>query len=245
MESTRTHRGIACLLALFALAASPPSARAEAGAPDSSAAPAFQFECSGTYASWYSFQGLDYSNRKPVFQPEVKGTLKGVSLGVWGNLDQSSQEMNEVDVTLRYGWEGKRASGGIGYVNLQYPNRAGWAPSQEVFAEGALEGPVQTSGAVHWDVDSGDGPYGALGVGREITKSTITIGLGLKLYAQEHYYGLSGISALETRACIRRTWAGMEWEPAVSRLWTWENGDFRGSNAVAPGWLVSLSFSPP
>ena len=62
---------------------------------------------------------------------------------------------------------------------------------------------------------------------------------------QEHYYGMSGISALETRASIRRTWAGVDWEPAISRLWTWENGDFRGSNAVAPGWLVSLSFSPP
>ena len=245
MESNRFHHGIALLLVVFALAVGPPRAWAEAESPDSSAEPAFQFECSGTYASWYSFQGFDYSNRKPVFQPEVKASLKALSVGVWGNLDQVSQEMNEVDVTLRYGWEGKRASGGIGYVNLQYPNRVDWAPSQEVFAEGELEGPVQTSATVHWDVESGDGPYGALGVGREISKSAITIGLGLKLYAQEHYYGMSGISALETRASIRRTWAGVEWEPAISRLWTWENGDFRGSNAVAPGWLVSLSFSPP
>jgi len=245
MEPNRSHNRLACLLAVLAFAAGPLRARAAADPPDSAAEPAFQFECSGTYASWYSFQGFDYSNRKPVFQPEVKGTLKALSVGVWGNLDQASGAMNEVDVTLRYGWEGKRASGGIGYVNLQYPSRLGWAPSQEIFAEGDLEGPIQTSATVHWDVDSGDGPYGALGVGREISKSAITIGFGVKVYAQEHYYGMSGISALETRASIRRTWAGMEWEPGISRLWTWENGDFRGPNAVAPGWLVSLSFSPP
>ncbi|HYQ88841.1 MAG TPA: hypothetical protein VEU09_04340 [Candidatus Binatia bacterium] len=245
MEPTRFHHRIALLLAVFALALGPPRAWAEAESADSSAEPAFQFECSGTYASWYSFQGFDYSNRKPVFQPEVKASLKALSVGVWGNLDQVSQMMNEVDVTLRYGWEGKRASGGIGYVNLQYPNRVDWSPSQEIFAEGELEGPIQTSATVHWDVESGGGPYGALGVGREIAKSAIPIGLGVKLYAQEHYYGMSGISALETRASIHRSWAGVEWEPAISRLWTWENGDFRGSNAVSPGWLISLSFSPP
>jgi hypothetical protein len=164
---------------------------------------------------------------------------------VWGNLDQSTEYMNEVDVTVRYGWEGKRLSGGLGYVNLQYPNRPGWSPSQELFAEGDLGGPVQTSATLHWDIDAGGGPYGALGVGKEITPSAITIGLGVKLYAQEHYYGLTGISALETRASIRRTWAGVDWEPAISRLWTWENGDFRGPNAIASGWLISLSFSPP
>jgi hypothetical protein len=245
MDWSRVPPQAACLLAALALALGPHPAGAEPDPADSSAEPAFHFECSGTYASWYSFQGFDYSNRKPVFQPEVKGTLKAFSAGVWGNLDQSSELMNEVDVTLRYDWEGKRASGGLGYVNLQYPNRPDWTPSQEIFAEGNLEGPVQTSASVHWDVESGDGPYGALGVGREITKSTITLGLGVKLYAQEHYYGLSGISALETRASVRRTWAGVDWEPAISRLWTWENGDFRGPNAVAPGWLISLSFSPP
>lgn len=41
-----------------------------------------------TYASWYSFQGFDYSNRRPVFQPGLTGTVKGVSIGVWGKLDQ-------------------------------------------------------------------------------------------------------------------------------------------------------------
>lgn len=233
---------IACLLAILALVGGRASAASES--PDSlSAGSGLQFEWSGTYASWYSFQGLDYSNRRPVFQPEAKGTLGGVSLGVWGNLDQSSGDPNEVDVTLRYGWEYTGVSGGVGYVNLQYPNRPDWEPSQELFAEGELDGAIQASASVHWDVDSGRGRYWALGAGHEFSRSGV--GLGVKLYAQEHYYEMTGISAIETRASVHRTWAGVEWEPAVSWLWTWENGDLRGADAVKPGLLISVGVSPP
>ena len=242
MRPRRACDWILCLLGAIALTAGP--LRASAAPPDSaSSEPAFHVECSGTYASWYSFQGFDYSNRRPVFQPELKGTLGPVSVGVWGNLDQSSGNLDEVDMTYRFGWEGAHTSGGLGYVNLQYPNRPDGEPSQEIFAEGELSGPIQASASVHWDVDRGRGRYWALGVGHEI--SAPAIGLGVKLYAQEHYYGLTGISAIETRASVRRTWGGVEWEPAVSRLWTWRNGDLRGEDAVEAGWLLSVSFSPP
>ncbi len=79
----------------------------------------------------------------------------------------------------------------------------------------------------------------------EIPGSTATILLEAKLYAQDHYYGMTGISAVETRAGIRRTWGGVAWEPSLARLWSWKNGDYRGENAVAPGWLLSVPLSPP
>ena len=218
---------------------------AEAAEDSSESASGLGFECSGTYASWYSFQGFDYSDRKPVVQPEAKVSLRSLSVALWGNLDQATENLNELDTTVRWDWEHKKASGGAGYVNLRYPTREGWEPSQELFVEGALDGPVQASANLHWDVQSGRGAYGCLGLGHEIERSSVTFGVEAKLYAQTHYYGLTGISAAETRLSLRRTWAGMEWEPALSRIWTWENGDFRAEDVVVPGWLVSLSFSPP
>lgn len=205
---------------------------------------ALQFEWGATYASWYSFQGLDYSNRRSVSQPEVSATMRGVSIGAWGNFDHSRGELNEIDLTLRWGWEGERFSGGLGYANLQYPHREDWAPSQEVFGELAFAGPLEVSASVHWDVDEGRGRYWELGLGKEVEARGASILFGAAVYVQDQYYELTGIPAVETRLGARRVWGGVAWEPSLARLWTWENGDFEGPEAVEPGWLLRLSLSP-
>jgi hypothetical protein len=257
-NTTWANRLVACSIAILVLAggrpgaaadpapAGPPALEPEAAAPDSmSAEGPVQLEWELTYASWYSFQGLDYSNRRPVLQPGLKGTLKGVSVGAWGNIDQSLGELNEADLTAQWAWERGRASGGLGYVNLQYPHRDDWEPSQEIFGEFAFDAPFQPSASVHWDVDKGRGRYWALGLGREIAGPVGTVQLVAKLYAQDRYYGVTGISALETRIGFQRVWGGVAWEPSLARVWSWTNGGFRGPDAVAAGWLISLSLSPP
>jgi hypothetical protein len=260
MKATCLRGLVVCLIVIVGLAWGRPCAFAAANAVPGSAPPAesaaagpdsaneggpFQLEWEATYASWYSFQGIDYSNRRPVFQPGLKGTMKSLSIGVWGNLDQSREELNEVDVTLEWGWEGHRASGGLGYVNLQYPHRADWQPSQEILGEVALDAPLKPSVSVHWDVDKGRGRYWAFGIEHEVPKPSAVILLAAKLYAQDHYYEMTGISAVETRVGVRRLWGGMVWEPSLARLWSWKNGDYQGTNAAPAGWLFSVSVSPP
>lgn len=225
--------------------ASAPSVEPGAGGPDSLRKEGpVRFEWDATYASWYSFQGFDYSNHRPVLQPELSATMSGFSVGVWGNLDQSQGELNEMDATFRWDGEAGRVSGGLGYVHLQYPNRTGWNPSQELLGEISLDALLQPSASVHWDVDQGRGAYATLGIGGEIPLASTSAVLAAKLYAQDRYYGVTGISALETRAGVRRVWGGMTWEPALSRLWSWENGDLRGPNAIASSWLFSVSVAP-
>lgn len=250
---------LACFLVILALGGGPraasaaddqppapaPSVESDAGGRDSlQQGGPIRFEWDATYASWYSFQGFDYSNHRPVLQPELSAAVKGFSIGAWGNLDQSLGELNEVDATLRWDWEASHLSGGLGYVNLQYPNRTGWSPSQELLGEVSLNAPLQPSASFHWDVDQGRGVYATLGIGGEIPLAPASAVLAAKLYAQDRYYGVTGISALETRAGVRRVWGGMAWEPALSRLWSWKNGDFRGANAIASSWLFSVSLSP-
>lgn len=223
----------------------PPAPSTAAEADSTSEDGALQFGWAATYASWYSFQGLDYSNRRSVSQPEVSATLRGVSISAWGNFDHSRGELNEIDLTLQWDWEGERFSGGLGYANLQYPHRTDWEPSQEVIGEFAFAGPLEISASVHWDVDEGRGRYWEFGLGKEVEAPGATIVAGATLYFQDRYYELTGIPAIETRVGVRRVWGGVAWEPSLARLWTWENGDFEGSEAVEPGWLFRLSLSPP
>ncbi|HEY7727546.1 MAG TPA: hypothetical protein VID50_03755 [Candidatus Eisenbacteria bacterium] len=199
---------------------------------------------SATYASWYSFQGLDYSDRRPVLQPELECTLRGISLGLWGSFDQSREELNEADITLQWDWERGRLSGGLGYTNLQYPHRPDWRPSQEILADFAFDAMVAPSLSLHWDLDEGRGRYWALGIDHGLPGMPRAVRVAERIYAQEDYYGMSGISAGETRVSVRGPWAGVVWEPALARVWCWENADFRGTDAVLPGWLLRVTLSP-
>ena len=222
-----------------------PAPSTGAGADSTSEDGALRFAWVATYASWYSFQGLDYSNRRSVSQPEVSATIRWLSISAWGNFDHSRGELNEIDLTLQWGWEGERFSGGLGYANLQYPHRADWEPSQELIGEFAFAGPMEVSATVHWDVDEGRGRYWELGLGKEVEASGAAILFGGAVYYQDRYYELTGIPAVEARVGVRRVWGGVAWEPSLARLWTWENGDFEGPGAVEPGWLFRLSLSPP
>ncbi len=192
-----------------------------------------------TYASWYSFQGLDYSQRRPVLQPQVSGSLRGFTLTAWGNMDQTRRELNEIDISLQQDWGLRAVSVGLGYARLQYPHRD-WEPTQEVLAELTAEAPLHPSLSVHWDVAAGSGRYWALGVNHAIPWQQGSVALATHLYFQEHYYELTGIPALETSLCASTAWAGISVQPTLSRFWTWPNGDFRNDQAIRGGWALSL-----
>jgi hypothetical protein len=208
---------------------------------DESSAP--QVSWSTTYASRYSFQGFDYSNGHPVLQPEVTGTMGAVSMNLWGNLDQVQGVVTEVDATVQAGWTVQAVTVGVGYANLQYPNRIDRSFSQELFSQIAAELPLNPNAELHWDIDAAHGLYGSVGLGAERSFGGVTCGLGSHLYAQHKYYGMTGISGLETSIGSGISWRGIAWQGELARLWTWENGDFRNLQSIAGGWLFRLTLS--
>ena len=233
---------------LLILACAVPAAATELVAPaapaDSLAAGPVSFEWSATYASRYSFQGIDYSEGRPVLQPEATANVHGLALGVWINSDQTRRELNEIDASLqRSGTRGPLAYT-VGYTHLSYPNRD-WSPTHELVTDLELDRWPHPSLSVHWDVGEGQGGYWAIGGAHEFTLHPgRTLGLGARVFAQQHYYGMTGIPAIETSVIAGLPWAGMSIQPALARQWAWENGQFRGDLATRPGWVFSITLSP-
>jgi len=238
-----THARIATSTVLLMCIAMTGAGSAWAGPNDSdSASNGPSISWSVTYASRYSFQGLDYSEGRPVLQPEISAGIHGLSLALWGNLDQTRRHLDELDVTLQHEYALGSASGAIGYAYLEYPNRD-WDPTHELVADLTLGGPLEPSISVHWDVDAGRGRYLTFGLDREIPWGAVALGLGSKLYVQDHYYGLSGIPAVETSVSATVPWRGLSLQSTLSRLSAWPNGDFRDDEALKGSWVLSLACS--
>lgn len=221
-----------------------PSAAPSAGPADSSQAPETPLAWSVTYASRYCFQGLDYSDGRPVLQPQMSARFRRITIGIWGNLDPARGELDELDLSCQAELALDRFSGALGYVHLRYPHRD-WEPTQELFADLALEAPLQPSLGVHSDVVAGRGRYWTLGLNHEVPWRGAGLALGAKLYVHEHYYGMTGIPALEISAGITVARARLSLQPLLSRYWTWPNGHFRGDQAVNAGWVFGLTASSP
>ena len=235
---------MATLLAALAWGPLVPCAAAQVAPADSVSEPAATFEWSTSYASRYAFQGIDYSDGRPVLQPSVSASRFGFTAGLWGTADQTQRRLDEFDATVQRDLEHGRWSGALGYEYLRFPNRDGWSPTHEGYLDLAFDAAGSPSLSMHWDVAAGAGRYWTLGAVREFPAPGGTLGAGIKLNAQEHYYGMTGIPSVETRVSFAIPCAGLALVPSISRIWTWSNGDFRAEQAIAPGWLASVDLSP-
>jgi len=241
MRRTARVQGLIVIVVACGLGSSDLAARAaDTTAADSVAEAPISW--GATYASRYSFQGLDYSEGRPVLQPQGSATLRGFTLTAWGNMDQARHELNEIDLSLEREWALAPLSGALGYTHLRYPHRD-WAPTHEVVADFALAALLEPTLSVHWDVAAGAGQYWTLGLSHTLPWHGASMELGSHLYFQDHYYGLTGIPAVETNASATLNWGGVALQPSIARLWTWANGDFRGDQAVRAGWVVGLQCS--
>lgn len=220
---------------------------ADTGTPppsDSTATSAASIGWGVTYASKYLFQGgFDYSEGKPVLQAQASAGWNGLSLQAWGNWDQARREVNELDLTIEQDWERGWASGAVGVAHLQYPHRT-WNPTRELVASVALKAFLEPTLDLHWDVAEGNGGYWTAGLSRGWPMSRASLAVTSKLYGLEHYYGLSGMTALETGMTLTTQWSGLSFGSSLQRQWTWENRDLTGANRVSPGWVLSLSVGP-
>jgi len=193
-----------------------------------------------TFASRYLFQGIDYSNGKPVFQPNLRLAYKNFSVTAWGNYDIDWQQFNEFDFSFSWSAAYRVLSVTTGYVNLVYPNREGWDPSQEFFLNASLEAPLSPSMSWHYDFDAGTGSYVTLGVSESIQANTT---VGANLFYQDGYYGMTGIPALELNVAYSLPVQSFTLKPSLSRMVTWENGDFRNGAGPEDAWLFAFNVS--
>lgn len=117
----------------------------------------------------------------PVLQPSVAVGLKGLSLGLWGNMDLSDEsdfdakkagEMNEARLSLGYNRSFVLLNVSAGVIHYTYPNMAYETATTEVFVKASGSVPGHPSFTLYKDVDEAEGLYG------EVTASqTIPVGL--------------------------------------------------------------------
>jgi hypothetical protein len=205
--------------------------------PTSAAELPYSIAFDATVASRYIFQGFDYSGAA-VTQPDLVFGYRGWSAVMWANFQPGDSEFNEVDLTLKYGHAFKRLTLAAGYNKLDYPNRVGWNPSQEVLLEAALQAPLSPAYSVHYDFDQGDGAYMQLGLTRGAGPR---LTLATNLFYQLHYYAMTGIPSIELKAATNLSLGRLAFTPAVSYFATSDNGDFTGPSRLPRTWLFALN----
>ena len=212
------------------------------GAPEATQEPSSPISASGSmsFASRYLFQGIDYSNGKPVLNPEADLNAGPIGAKLWVNHDLDLGVSNEFDFSLLHEWKVKKFSFTTGYTYLWYPHREGWNPSQEFYLEASRDGALNPSLSVHYDFDAGMGSYSTFGLSHGFERRIGTFTLGANLFYQDHYYGVSGFPASEWNAHFEKSLHGATITPSVSRFVTWNNGGFRDENAVKSAWLFAL-----
>jgi uncharacterized protein (TIGR02001 family) len=137
----------------------------------------------GAY-SQYIWRGFEMSKDSVVVQPSMTVAYKGFSANLWGNLDtdpysdttDESNNWNETDMTLAYGWEMGPAAFSVGYI---YYALDGMEDTQELFASAALKTILKPTLTVYRDTDFYPGWYTTLGISHSFpVQGDITLDLG-------------------------------------------------------------------
>jgi len=234
------------VLCCTALAQPTPSGSMEPKSPPQSDAPAQSdtqaspVSASGdmTVASRYLFQGFDYSDGQAVVQPNASLVFRHVTANVWGNYQVNLQEFNEFDFSLKIDQTLGKLSASAGYVNLQYPNRPTWEPSQEFSLDLGLETPLSPTLSVHYDFDKGKGTYTTLGLSHSVGSS---VSLATNVFYQGHYYEMTGFPATEFKGSWEHSLGAYTFTPSLSYFATWANGDFKDGADIPSNWLLALN----
>ncbi len=83
------------------------------------------FDGSVSLYSQYIWRGFEFSRDSVVIQPSLTVSYKGISLNIWQNIDTdpwstsgngSTDNLNETDITLAYGWQFGAWSAELGYI---------------------------------------------------------------------------------------------------------------------------------
>jgi len=124
-----------------------------------------KFEVTAGYFSKYIWRGQSLDDG-PVFQPSISLGYKGLTAGIWGNLELTnvngnSGDFSELDYSMHYsgaipGVEGVRYC--LGVIYYDFPGTA--APDTTELCWGLnLDLPFSPSITLYHDVDEADGTY--------------------------------------------------------------------------------------
>ncbi|MEJ2646918.1 MAG: hypothetical protein P8016_00760 [Sedimentisphaerales bacterium] len=134
------------------------------------------FELTADYFGKYVWRGQDLVD-DPVFQPGFSASYKGLTAGIWGNLDTTDingnkGEFTEADYYLDYSGEvpGLKGVGfSVGAIYYDFPNTT--APSTtEVYGGLSLDAPLSPSVTFYNDIDEADGLYISASIEHSIEK---------------------------------------------------------------------------
>jgi hypothetical protein len=137
--------------------------------------------------SQYIWRGFELSKDSIVVQPSMTVGYKGFSANLWGNLDtdphssatDETNNWNETDFTLAYGWEMGPVAFSAGYI---YYALDAADDSQEFFASAALGTLLTPTLTVYRDTDAFPGWYATLGVSHSFpVTGDITVDLGAQV----------------------------------------------------------------
>lgn len=194
----------------------------------------FHISTDVTFASKYIWQGLDYSDGKPVIQPEVSFGYKELSATVWFNYNIDKKVLDEMDLYLQYSKSLEALNITGGYAHFNYPHRDGWKPSEEVFATMSYSALIKPSLEIHYDFGAGKGTYYNLGLSHDHETKLGVISLASVLHYHNNYYNMSGCPSLEFHLNDAYTTGSLTITPSISYFLTWNNVDYKdvGNNTV-------------
>jgi hypothetical protein len=197
-----------------------------------------------TLVSRYIWHGLDYSDQKPVMQPEIIFLLMKMSAIVWLNYDfQSYKAVNEYDLTLQYADKLGPAGISLGYSYFTYPNR-GWSDSEEVWLQGSYESVLNPTLGIHDDFRSENGWYYNLGISHDFDLPIGNLTPAALLYYHAHCYGGTGFPASEFNLTDAVSIGQVTSKVKISYYRALKNGDFRDLDDQLV-YSLNLSWSLP
>lgn len=125
----------------------------------------------------YIWRGGNYSGDADfVVQPSVTVGAEGVSVNFWGNMNENTGELDEVDVTIDYTKDLGPAKISIG--NILY-DVDGVSDTNEVYVAIAPVLPIDVKLTYFYDYDVFDTSYMTLALGKSLgvaDKTTLTVG---------------------------------------------------------------------
>ena len=168
------------------------------GMPAAIAEDKIDFEITADYFGKYIWRGQNLSD-DPVFQPGLSASYKGLTAGVWGNLETTSINNNsgkftEWDYSLDYSGDfpGLKGIGySVGLINYHFPSVVG--DTTEFYWGLNFDLPLSPSVTVYHDIDEVKGTYASFGLSYSIDRIaelTPDIPMGMEISASLGFGGI-------------------------------------------------------
>lgn len=139
------------------------------------------YEITTGFFSKYIWRGQNIDD-DPVFQPSISASYKGLTVGIWGNLEltnanEKSGDFSELDYSLAYSGVMPTIEGieySVGVIYYDFPGCAAdgtrCPDTTELYWQLSFDSPLNPSITAYHDVDEAEGPYVSLAIGHSMDR---------------------------------------------------------------------------